>query len=55
MDLDLQGTIPLGARNMDKQDSSRAKSMAPNRPFGISCKRDEGKVSIPPHIAHAFG
>jgi hypothetical protein len=53
MDLDSQGAIPLGAQNMDEQDSSCARSTAPNRPFRISCKTDEGKVSIPPRIAHA--
>jgi hypothetical protein len=30
MDLDLEGAIPLGARNMDEHDSSRARSTAPN-------------------------
>jgi hypothetical protein len=54
-DLDSQGAIPLAARDMDKQDSSRTRSMAPNRPLRISCKMDEGKVSIPPCIAHASG
>jgi hypothetical protein len=53
MDLATQGVIPQGARNMDEQDSSRARSTAPNRPFRISCKTDEGKVSILPRIAHA--
>jgi hypothetical protein len=51
MDLASQGTILLGARNMDEQDSSRARSTAPNRPLRISCKTDEGKVSIPPRPA----
>ena len=55
MDLDSQGAIPLGAQNMVEQDSSRARSTAPNCPFKISCKADEGKVSIPPCIAHASG
>jgi hypothetical protein len=53
MDLAMQGAIPLGARNMDKHDSSHARSMAPNRPFRISCKTDKGKVSILPRIAPA--
>jgi hypothetical protein len=55
MDLALQGTIPLGAQNMDEQDSSHARSTAPNHPLRISCKTDEGKVSIPPGIADASG
>jgi hypothetical protein len=55
MDLDSQGAIPLGARNMDEQDSNRARSTAPSRMFRISCKTHKGKVSIPPHIAHASG
>jgi hypothetical protein len=55
MDLDSQGVIPLGARNMDEHDSSHARSTASNRLFRISCKTDEGKVSILPRIAHASG
>jgi hypothetical protein len=55
MDLASQGGIPLGARNMDEHDSSRVRSLAPNRPARISCMTDEGKVSIPPCIAHASG
>jgi hypothetical protein len=40
---------------MGEQDSSRARSTAPNHPFRISCKTDEGKVSIWPRIGHAVG
>jgi hypothetical protein len=51
MDLDSQRAIPLGARNVDEQDSSRARSTAPNRPIRIwSCKTDEGKVQYRPAL-----
>ena len=43
MDLDSHGVILLGARNMDEQDSSRARSTAPNRPFRISCKTTKAR------------